>query len=232
MNLNKVITVFIGIFIFTTGNTMASKNEDPSWTLVIQAASVISNNSKNVVALLESARKDNNIKTDDSVFNKEALKNFEKNDTYYDFIEEDTDLEDIPFSVFKTTMIGYGYMSYIDWKDLSSSENMTWVLNELFKEVKLKNLNKTEIKKIDNSVNSILTEPYSIEKQILATNSMIKTIGEVVANRNFRVLWYVENSDSYSFFIVKPEVYQKLNNTKIGYDREFKEPKFSLKDLE
>ena len=232
MNLNKIITVFIGMFFSTTGNTMESKKEDPSWTLVIQAASVISNNSKNVVALLESARKDNNIKTDDSVFKKEALKKFEKKCAYFDFIEEDTNLEEIPFAVFKTTMIGYGYMSYIDWKDLSSSEHMTWVLNQLFKKVKLKNLNKTEIKNIDNSVNSILTKPYSIEKQILATNSIVKTIGEVVANRNFRMLWCLENSDSHSFVIVKPETYQKLNNTKIGYDHEFKEPKFSLKDLE
>ncbi len=77
-------------------------------------------------------------------------------------------------------------------------------------------------------MSTILTEPYNFKKQVLATNMMIEVISEIVKERKFKVLWYLEISDSYSFCLVSPEVYKQLNNTKLGYDHEFKAPKFKL----
>jgi len=232
MDIKLFVVTIIAFIIFTTTIT-AGEKEDPSWDQVVRAASLISNNSQSVINLLSVAKNDININKEHSSFNKEALKRFEKKNTYYDFLEENTEKEEIPFAVFKTTMMGYGLMSYFDWKDISNSAEMTGVLNNMLNTLNIKKLTKDEITNINTKVNSKLVEPYTFKKQFLATNMMITTVGSIVKKRNYRVLWYIDISDSYSFFLVTPQVYEQLNNTQLGEDQEFKEPKFTLDgDLE
>jgi len=228
MTLTKVILIIIGILILIIGNVMVIHRDNSSWKVIIKTALLISNNDKNVSSLIESSKNDSNLKLNESNFNQKALAYFEKNGSYYNFIDEDTDAKEYPFCIFKTTMIGYEYMSYIDWKDISDPENMIWVVNNLLKTQKLKNLSRTEISTIENRVNPILAEPYSLKKAIQATNAMIEVLDEIMYKRDYRVLWYIEISDSYSFFIVKPEIFKLLNNTKLDDEHEFKTPKFNL----
>jgi len=228
MNLKKVIFIIIGVLILMTQNIMANNKKDSSWSIITKAALLLSNNDENVSSLILSAQKDKNLKLEESDFNKKALVYFEKKHTDYNFIDDDTETEELPFCIFKTTMLGYGYMSYIDWKDINDPENMVWVVNNLLKTQKLKKLTKKEIATIENRVNPIKTEPYSIKKAIQANNEMIKVLDEIMLKRDYRVLWYIEISDSYSFFIVKPEIFKLLNNTKLDDEHEFKTPKFNL----
>jgi len=216
----KIVIFIIGVLIIMTQNSTANNKKDSTWSIITKAALLLSNNDENVSSLILSAQKDKNLKLEESDFNKKH--------TDYSFIDDDTETEELPFCIFKTSMLEYGYMSYIDWKDISDSENMVWVVNNLLKTQKLKKLTKKEIATIDNRVNPIKTEPYSLKKAIQATNAMIKVLDEIMLKRDYRVLWYIEISDSYSFFIVKPEIFNLLNNTKLDDEHEFKTPKFNL----
>ncbi len=126
--------LLLSILALVSSNATATEEEDTKlWELITNTASAISNNSQDVLKLISLAKHDNNLKEANSSFNKKAQSLFDKTNDYYEFIDDDIENEELPFAVFKTTMIGFGWMSYIDWKDISSSENMIWVLNSLFK---------------------------------------------------------------------------------------------------
>jgi len=229
MYIKIFFSTIIGILSLQIFNTDASDREE-SWALIQRASTIISNDSQDVKKLLKMARHDKSLVKETSVFNKKTEIVFKKKGiSFYDFVPFiSEDPEELPYAAFKTIMLGFDFMSGTDWKDISDPENMVWLINTQFKSKKIKQLTQTEIMNIKSKVSAFLTEPYSFKKQVLATNKMIETINNLVTKRNYRVLWYLEVSDSHHFCIVKPEVYQQLNNTQLGFEHEFKVPKFTL----
>ena len=229
---NKAIymqTIISVLLIFRSCNNI----KDNSWKTYEDAALMISNQSPKVKKLFKVAKEDNYRVSENSIFEKAVKKNVDPlyYATFYDFgIEKETN-DEVVSVAFMIIMYGLGYMQTADWKTLSDEDEVLFLLDILLKKHKLTLISEDEKKIAREKMSHYFKGTYAHKKQIDATNEMVALMNKFVIKRGYRILWFQNNSDSYSMFVVKPEVYKKLSAKELDDSCSFSIPTFTLERM-
>lgn len=227
--LKKVLLIFISAI--TLGcNYKSEPLVQKQWELYRDSASIISHNDSKVLKLFNIAMSDKNLTSKTSSFDKATKKVFDEMHyaSLYDYmIDGDENVEELIHIVFMIIITGFEYMEYTDWKNLSNPAEMRWRVNRQFKKYD-SSLTKEEVALINNELKFFLKTDYSYKKHIDATNTMVSLVEKITRTRGLEVLWFQNNSDSYHFSIVKPNVFKALNNKVLMGDCSFNIPYFKL----
>ena len=197
-------------FIFIKGNDSSSKINE--WDKILSTAALISSQSEKVAGAIEFAKSDRDILNENSTFYVTARNQF--GDRYVEWIDEDLAAEKIPAAVFKTVLHGYGFMAYLDWKDIYDPDEVFCTLSNVFTVLGLKEVNNKDIALIKDQVEQV---GDSSVKAVM----IIKAMEKLVHSAGHEIAWFDESGDSFAFFILQPETAQKLENVVLDEDHRF-----------
>lgn len=175
-----------------------------AWDNVINAASAITNNVKEVLDFFTLAQKDPNPTDGDSKFWHKASITFD----YRRFREPDevdgSEPAAVPCVIFKTIMEGFGFMETFDWKEIYDSEVLIEKTNRVLTKLSLDTISRQE----SDDINKEVKEAGDDSELISHIN--ITKLEKIIGNRGHKALWFDEGGDSFMLFIVRPDVYDSL----------------------
>lgn len=191
---------------------------DSNWEQVIQASNLVSEADSRVQGAIEYAMKDGDILNERSVFYAKAKEEFGRR--HMEWVNEDLSLKEVPPAVFKTVLYGYGYMGYLDWKDIYDPRESLHSVAETLKKVTGKTIGESEWEKAAD-------ELALIEDQNQRANLVVQEMEMLVQKYGYQLVWFDEGGDSYAFFSVRPSAAEQLHNLALDSDHKFKPaPKF------
>jgi len=192
-----------------------------TWDIVIEVARLIAgpNVEVHVISFIEKVREIGKNENEEYVILNYAESVFGKNIVEW-FGDDDLKYTDLPCAAFKTSLNSYGLMEYLDGKIIFDPEEMFFSLNRLLKTLSLEEINIIEKQKIDKNIITAGTDQNKI------ANVILSEFDDIAKKRGYNVLWFDEDSDSYSYFIVKPDVYEKLQTMRLDENHKFYRPRF------
>lgn len=194
-----------------TPETRASK----SWEIVQEKAALISGNNPEVRNAIEFARSDINLLNESSSFYKKGREDF--GDYFNDWVDDDLTQEQVPSAVFKTVMLGFGYMAYLDWKSIYDAEDVFFSLNRVLRTVGKPEISEESIRDLESRVSALEQSQDQAEKVVEALNLSAHQL-------QLEISWFSENGDSYAFFVVDPSINSLLTGVALDCDHKFVSP--------
>ena len=165
-----------------------------------------------VANAIKFAQSDKDILNENSTFCQEAKTEFEGR--LIEWNTDDQDQNNVPTAVFKIVLHGYGYMGYLDHKDICEPKEVFLTLNSIFTALGIKEINNNDIATVEGQIDKI---DDSGEK----ARVLIKEMEKHVHGAGHEISWFDENGGSYAFFIVLPETAKKLENVALDENHKF-----------
>ena len=194
--LRILVTGIFLSFIFSCNqqnDEINAQSLDKPWEKIFSIAKIISNDNQSVSSDLLKAYNDKGILKKNSIFRETAKNKYQ--DNYIEWLDADSDLENVPSAVFKTVLYGHGFMGYIDWKVIYDAKEVFWSLNKIFDAA---NLGKSN----DNELSPTIAKLSSIKDDTQRANAIIEQCEKFCNSKGRTIIWLDEGSDSYIFFIV------------------------------
>ena len=164
----------------------------PTWHTVLDVSERLSKGNEKVRKAIIYAMRDRAITSELSQFRLVAEDEFQ--DRLVDWIDEDTLTDDIPAAVFKTVLHGYGYMAYMDWKNIADIEELISCYNNVSKTWRLPKIE-------GEDAQAIIADFRACHNQSQAVNIAIDALNQFAQESHREILWFDEDGDSYAFFL-------------------------------
>lgn len=195
-------------------NLFSRNSSQARWSKCEAAAELITNKSPKVLEALAFGRKDKGIRNENSRF----ITKFEAEfgDNYISWIDDDLEKGEIPAAVFKTVLVGYGYMAYLDWKEITDLEGMVFHFNQILEVLNLEKISNKNVLLLKDKLGKF--ENFRMNER---NATLISSLESHVQSLGREVVWFDENGDSYAFFIVPPEAAEKLVGLRLDRDHLF-----------
>lgn len=212
---NIVFAFILLLLLFFLGSLYISKLDfrtNKIWINAFNTAIKLCRNDETITKAFRFAKNDSTILDEDSHFITEAKKEF--GDDHIEWLADDLSVADIPCAVFKTLMHGYCYMAYMDHKEMSDASQPLRKFNKILPANGFESLS-------DEIIETDIKTINAIEDASTRTSNIIKQLDQYADQQGGKILWLNENSDSYAFFVVYPNIYMQLRNTRLDDNHHF-----------
>ncbi|WP_226661784.1 hypothetical protein [Microbulbifer aggregans] len=201
-----------------SGSKAGNSSGDLNWEQVIQVSKLISESDVRVQNAIKYAMGDADILNEHSSFYKKSEEEFGRR--HMGWVNEDLSLNEVPPAVFKTVLFGYGYMGYLDWKNIYEPEEALHAVAVVLERPIGKEVSKSVWVKQAKELESVEDENHR-------ANLVVKEMATLAEQHGYQLVWFDEGGDSYAFFAVSSSVAEQLENVELDTYHKFKPaPKF------
>ena len=216
MKILLALTMLLGIYACSrVSRDKPVHANDKQWRQMHSTAALISNNHSGALEAVHFARNDKSLLTENSAFLTQAKIEFGNN--LVEWLVDDLTLEQSVAAVFKTVLHGYGFMGYIDHKQIY---HPTTLLDELAKVLATNGVVVEDLESVavDWQKTAAIADPQQ------QANALVEAMSALATLHGFSLLWFDEGGDSYAFFTVPASVADQLNGVVVDSDHKFTAP--------